>query len=417
MDMLVRKSEVYGRVDAPASKSLTHRFLVCASLAEGKSVIRNPLICDDTLATIDALEKLGVCISVDRDRVMVEGDGLKPSKSINCRDSGTTLRFLVGMCSLLEGESFLTGSKRLMQRPIQLLLCALNELGADCKKVTSGISVRGRVKGGDVTMRGDISSQFVSSLLLISPLTEKGVSITLTTELESKPYVMLTIESQKMFDVEVESEEVERFKVRPQSYRHASVEVEGDWSSSSFLLAAGAVAGKVEVTGLNPRSLQADRKIIEVLRRMGARVEIGGSTVTVEKTDEFLPINLDVSDCPDLFPIVCILCSLAKGKSVITGIRRLRLKESDRVKAVATNLRRVGGHVNISGESFVINGGSGNLKPSVVDSFNDHRIAMAFGVMGLVVDGILIRNAECVNKSFPDFWSKLRFLGADADER
>jgi len=320
---------------------------------------------------------------------------------------------MTAICSLVNGKCRLTGGSSLLKRPIKPLIDALKQLGVNCS--CNGnfppVMVEGRLKGGKVKIPGNISSQFISALLLVAPLAEKDVNIKLTTPLESKPYVLMTMETQRKFGVKVKvSCNLDEFWIKKQYYRPSIYEVEGDWSSIAFLLATGAVAGKVEVENLNLKSLQGDKKILDIMGKMGAKVIRRKNSVTVEKA-ELNPIKIDVSNCPDLFPVVCVLCSLAKGRSEISGIERLRIKESDRIAAMEEGLTKMGTEFVEKNNRVFITGG----KPmgSLIDPRKDHRIVMAFAILGLDAEGeTIIKDAECVSKSFPEFWDVMKDLKA-----
>ncbi len=415
MRTIIRKSKVDGVVDIPPSKSYTHRALICSGLAKGKSRIINPLDCDDTNATLECLRKIGVKIEKKKKFWEVEGGGLQtPKKELFCRQSGTTMRFMAAICSLVDGKSKLTGDQSLLRRPIKPLVEGLNQLGVNayCDGNFPPVIIEGNLKGGKTKIPGNVSSQFVSAILLVSPLAEDNVNIGLTTELESKPYVRMTMETQRDFGVKVKfSDDLTNFSITPQKYKSTNYNVEGDWSSAAFLLVVGVIAGRVEVKNLNLESLQADRRILNILEKMGAKVTRKKDSVIVEKS-KIKPIEVDLSDSPDLFPIVCILCSLANGESRISGIERLRIKESDRIAAMKEGLIKMGIRFKENRDNVMIRGS----KPigTIVDPRNDHRIAMAFGVLGLVTEGeIVVKNSECVSKSFPEFWSIIKNIGGN----
>ncbi|MGB9727114.1 MAG: 3-phosphoshikimate 1-carboxyvinyltransferase [Nitrososphaeria archaeon] len=409
MMVLVKKSCIDGAVRAPPSKSLTHRALVCSSLADGKSELVTPLLCDDTKATLEALETLGTKFSFKRDKVIVEGGQLKaPEREIFCRNSGTTLRFMTAVCSLVGSECKLTGSSSLMRRPIEPLLAALRQLGVDCRLDDMIVSVKGKPKGGEVKVYGEISSQFISAILLIAPLCEKKTLI-LCEKPSSKPYIRLTLEVQRKFGVKISGENM--FEVQQQKYKPTMFKVEGDWSSAANILAAAALCGKAAVEELNLESVQADKRIIDMLKMMNVKVNVGGEKVVVEKSD-LEAIEFDVTDCPDLFPIACILAAQAKGASIVHGIGRLRFKESNRVDVMIENLKKMGVRTELGEDSLKVYGS----KPlgATINPYNDHRIAMAFTVLALVAEGeTRILDGECVNKSFPEFWDAMKGLGAN----
>lgn len=402
-------SEVRGSLGAPPSKSVTHRALVCSSLAEGKSLITSPLLCDDTEATIEALQLLGINMIMEEDKIFVEGNILKkPEREIFCRNSGTTLRFITAVSSLVGEECKITGSSSLMRRPIEPLLEALRSLGVRCQKIGNTIYVKGKPVGGNVNIEGNISSQFISALLLISPMIGENVLIRCN-NIESKPYINLTVDIQKKFGAKVLWSN--GFEIFPQKYRPIKFGVEGDWSSASNILVAGALCGKVKVKGLNLESMQADRKIVGVLEAMGAKVWANENIVMVEKSS-LESIEFDISDCPDLFPPLCVLCSQAEGESIIYGVERLKFKESNRLYVMKENLERMGIRSKVGENFFKIFGSK--AYGAKIDPANDHRIAMALATLALVAKGeTIISNAECVRKSFPEFWKVMIGLGAN----
>lgn len=420
MEVTVRQSQLAGSVRAPPSKSLTHRALFCAALGEGKSKLLFPLRCDDTLTTSNALSTLGVAIHWNDADAAVTGiaELRKPVETILCGESGTTLRFMTAVCATMPHDAEISGEPSLLRRPIRDLAVALEKLGVSsvCQGECPPVRVRGPIKGGSVEIRGDVSSQYVSALLIAAPLAKTPVEIRIVGPLESNAYVRMTFEMQSKFGIQMDSkDDLTRFVIEPQAYHPSDVQIEGDWSSAAFLLVAAATAGeRIRVEGLNQASLQADRQLLDILEMMGARVGTDPSSVTVEKS-QLTDVEIDVSGCPDLFPALCTLCAVAEGVSTITGIRRLRLKESDRVLAMKAGLRQMGIETRETENSFTVQGG----KPhgATVDPHRDHRIAMAFAALGLSTEGVTIRDAECVSKSYPLFWEDLRSLGAEATMR
>ena len=418
MKIKIRPSLIKGQVVAPSSKSYTHRALVCSALAKGESKIISPLNSDDTEATMDLLEKLGVKIRVKENSWEVSGGQLhQPEGDLFCKESGTTMRFMTAICSLVNGTCRLTGGRSLSKRPMKPLIDGLKQLGVECtsQRGFPPVTVKGGLAGGQTKIPGDISSQFISALLLVAPLAKHDVNLVLTTPLESKPYVLMTIDAQRKFGVEIEaSEDLREFSIKKQAYKPTNYRIEGDWSSSAFLLAAGVVAGKIEIQNLNEGSLQADREIVNVLKKMGAKIISKNETIILMKS-ELKSLVFDVSDCPDLFPILTVLCSVAKGESRLTGIKRLRIKESDRIAAMKEGLLKMNVDVREEGNSFIIK--NSNPMGAVIDPKNDHRIAMAFAVLSLVAEGeTTIHDSECVSKSFPNFWGIIKHLGVSLEE-
>jgi len=417
MKVLLNKSKIEGSVRAPSSKSYTIRGLMCAALAKGESQIVDPLSSDDTEAALNVLGKLGIEIQQKGDTWQVRGgDFRKPDTELFCGESATTLRFMTAICSLVPGTCKLTAGPSLSKRPVKALVEALQQLGVNCscRGETAPVIVDGgELKGGTVELPGDISSQFASALLFIAPLAENGAKIRLTTPPESKPYILMTIECLKEFGVKAEfSRDLREFEIPKQAYQPARYTVEGDWSSASYFLALGAVSGKVKVENLNPESQQGDKVLLNMVRDMGASVEVNRNSITVSKS-RLRAIRADLSDCTDLLPTVAVLAAVADGASELTGIERARLKESNRVSAMREGLERMGIKVTEEKNKLTIIGSEPNA--SIIDSKNDHRIAMAFSILGSLAGGTVINGAECVSKTFPEFWNELKSIGSEVE--
>ena len=417
MKVKISPSQAKGRVEAPPSKSMTHRMVTLGALAEGSTTIRHPLVCDDTLATLSAVNMLGVNTERCEDEWVVEGGSLKaPGKAVYCGESGTTIRFMMAVCALVDGTVKLTAGPSLSKRPMGPLIDALSSLGVEAHGEAGyppiTVNGKGGIGGGEATLPGDVSSQFVSALLLVAPMMRSPLTLTVSTPLQSWPYVEMTMDAMESFGVKAAaSSGRDVFTAPTGKYRASKVNVEGDWSSASYLLAAGAVGGEVTVENLDTESSQADTAILEILSSMEAGLSFRGGEVTCNKS-QLEAVNLDFSDHPDLFPIVSALCSLAKGTSVLTGLERLRLKESDRVASMTEGLKRMGVKVAEDGASVRITGGT--VRGADLNPYNDHRIAMSLGVLALAAEGgTTILDADCVTKSYPDFWEHLERLGVD----
>ena len=413
MKASISRSEVSGRVTAPSSKSYTLRGLMCAALARGDSEIIAPLTSDDTEAAIDVLGQLGIGLDRREDRWAVSGGHFQQADGdLYCRDSAVTLRFMTAISSLLPGTHRLTAGPSLSRRPVGPLVEALRQVGVTCSD-SNGLPpvtvTGGNLRGGTTSLPGNISSQFASALLLAAPFSEKGTTIRLTTPLESAPYVLMTLDCMQWFGVSVAfSESMDVFDVVRQAYRPTGYRVEGDWSSASYPLALGAMAGEVTVENLSPESLQGDKAILGFLQEMGASVIVSGNSITVRRS-QLRAIKADLSDCTDLLPTVTVLAAVAEGTSQLAGIGRARIKESDRVAAVREGLERMGIAVTEEADRMTITGGK--PRGAVIDSRDDHRIAMAFGLLGAVAGNTVIEGAECVAKTYPQFWNELRSLG------
>lgn len=413
MRVSLSRSDLKGTVVAPSSKSYTIRGLMCAALSWGRSQIVSPLSSDDTDAALGVLCEIGVAVDQKGGVWAVLGGNFQaPQSDLFCGDSAATLRFMTAICALVPGKCQLTVGPSLARRPVKPLVDALRQLGADatCTGDVAPVTVvGGRLKGGLTSLPGNISSQFVSALLLVAPLAEREVTIRLTTPLESRPYVLMTLECLEKFGIRVQANSaLNEFRVVRQAYHSARYEVEGDWSSASYFLALGAVGEGVVVTNLNPASLQADRMILSFLRQMGATIEVNGSVVAVRKSP-LKAINANLTDCIDLLSTLSVLAAVADGVSELTGIGRARIKESDRVAAVKEGLERMGVKVVEGRDSLKITGS--RLKGAAIDSKGDHRIAMAFSILGALAGDTVITGAECVSKTFPEFWYILEKIG------
>lgn len=411
----VHKSEIKGKVKAPSSKSYAIRGLMCAALAKGESEIIHPLSSDDTEAAINVLTEIGVHVHQNEDSWQVSGGNFhEPERDLVCGESAATLRFMTAICSLVPGRCRLIAEGSLSKRSVKPLVEALRQLGVNCfshGEVAPVIVEGGGLRGGATELPGDISSQFVSALLFIAPLAEEGVRISLTTPLESRPFVMMTLGCLERFGVKVKfSEDLRQFEVSKQIYTPTEYSVEGDWSSASYFLASGAMSGEVEVENLNPESLQGDKIMLNFLKNMGALVDINRDSITVRRS-RLNAIQADLSDCIDLLPTMAVLAAAAEGTSEFVGIERARLKESNRVSAVREGLERLGIKVIEERNRLTIVGSE--PKGSVIDPRGDHRIAMAFSILGSVSGEMIINDAECVSKTFPQFWDVLKSVGGE----
>jgi 3-phosphoshikimate 1-carboxyvinyltransferase len=411
---LVTPSTVKGTVAAPPSKSMMGRAVAATLLADGISVIRNPSFCDDARTALDIIGALGAVMS-EGEKLAIRGTGkrlLYPKKgSLDCRESGLCMRMFTPIAALLDREVALSASGSLRSRPMGMVE-GLGALGVTCgtDRGHAPITVRGPMKGGDITVDASVSSQLLTGLLMALPICETDSRIAVT-GLKSTPYVRMTLSLLKGFGVTITHDEgLTAFVVEGgQEYQPATYTVEGDWSGAAFLLVAGALAGSVTVTGLDLASPQADRGILDVLESVGASITTGKDYVSAQRKD-LKPFQYDATDCPDLFPPLVALASSCEGKSVIYGVERLKHKESDRALALASEFAKLGILIRTTGNGMEIYGG--NVRGSVVESHNDHRIAMACAVAALRAGGdVAISGEACVGKSYPDFFSDLAALG------
>lgn len=411
-----------GEVRAPPSKAQTHRALFAGLLSEGTTVIRNPLHSEDTKASLNAVSSFGAKLRFDIECWKVDGDGMPhpPPGRIECGESGVTLRFTIPIASIVGEDVNLSGAAGLMQRPLQPLTEAMKQLGVTINTAKSGVVVKAAsVKGGSVTIPGNVSSQFISGLLFAAPLMEAGLEIMVTSSLESRGYVALTIQTMKQHGINVRTNrEMSLFQVAPhQRYLPADHKIPGDYSSAAFLMSAAAVTGsRITITGLSENEPDPDSAFLEILTQMGVQSSFSPEGLHVEgRTLKGSKVN--ISNCPDLGPATAVLGTCADGKTEITGAERLRYKESDRLATIASELGNLGAEVEVTRDGLVVSGPS-RLHGGTVESHGDHRIAMALAVAALnAADPVTIRNAQSVSKSYPSFFDDIRSLGVEVTER
>jgi 3-phosphoshikimate 1-carboxyvinyltransferase len=415
-------ARVAATVSIPGSKSVTHRALIVAGLAEGESQLREFLECEDTVYTMLALRHLGVHLSGARERVIVRGNGgmFAPgdeARKIFLGNSGTSFRLLLAVFALARGGFFLSGTPRMHRRPVGELVAALKSLGVDatCTEVEGFPPVALRasgIRGGTVQMSGSRSSQYISALLLVGPYAEKGIEIEVTGNLVSRPYVDLTVEAMERFGIPVVREGHRYFRVSGgRAYQARDYTIEGDVSSASYFWAAAAVTGGlVTTTNVYPRTTrQGDIGFLSVLEQMGCTIETGPDRVVV-RGGRLSGVEVDMGSMPDMVPTLAAIAAFAEGDTVIRNVAHLRDKESDRLRAVALEWDRLGIPVKELADGLVIPGGT-RPAGAVVDPHDDHRLAMALAVLGLRTPGVKIRDEQCVSKSFPDFWEHWDGLG------
>lgn len=399
------------RVSVPGSKSYTHRILIAVSLSDGPCVVENGLQSEDTLLTMAALKQMGVAIDIVENRFNVIGKNgiLKaPDKPVYLGNSGTSMRLLAGVAALCDGVCILTGSERMKERPIQDLLDALSNLGVEARSLENNgcppIEIfGGSVKGGKTGLRCKISSQFLSSLLLIGPCTKEGIDIQVTEGPVSKPYIDLTVEVMQRFGVKVDREAYHRFHVDGgQNYRAGTYLVEPDYSQAGYFWGAAAITGsKIKVLNTSSNTRQGDVRFAEVLGKMGCIVKEEPDGISV-KGEDLTAIEADMADMPDMVPTLAVVAVFANGTTHIKNVAHLKAKESDRLGSVVNELVKMGVDAACTDSGMTIKGG--NSKGAEINTYNDHRIAMSFSIAGLKVPGIIIKDEQCVNKSFPNYW-------------
>ena len=418
MELNIQKTDkIQGVVKAPPSKSYTHRAVIISSLAEGKSTLRNPLYSEDTNASIDACQSFGTIIETFDEHCQVTGTGgviETPADVVDVKNSGTTLRIMTSVSALSPGTTVLTGDNSLRKRPMQNLLDSLRKLEVNAYSTRNNgmppIIINSGFKGGKTSIKGDISSQFLSSLLIASPYANEPVSVEVKGNFISRPYVDMTLDVMEKFGAKVEFDVEENiFHIDKQIYKGLDYVVEGDYSSASYLVAAAAaLESEVTIQNLFKDSKQGDKIILDIVQEMGAELKIKNDEITITGNGELTGIDVDLSNAPDLLPTMAALGAVAQGKTRIFGAEHARYKETDRIHTSALELSKLGVSVCEKKDGLTIEGGA---QGGVVDSHKDHRLVMALTIVGLKVGNLKINNSSCYEVSFPNFPQFMKKLG------
>ncbi|MDD3192301.1 MAG: 3-phosphoshikimate 1-carboxyvinyltransferase [Oscillospiraceae bacterium] len=411
MDVRITPSRLRGEVCAPPSKSIAHRALICAALANQHSTVSPVDLSKDMDATIGALKAMGASIVRNGKEVRITGISAPPQNAeIDCIESGSTLRFLIPVAAALGISCRFTGSGRLPERTIGPYFDAFLSKGVLLDRSFVPLQLSGSLQPGSYTLPGDISSQFITGLLFALPLLNGESAIHLSTALESAPYIDLTIDVLRKFGIKIHCQDSDFFIPGGQTYLPQAFSVEADFSNAAFFLTAAALGQDVTVSGLSVKSLQGDRKILEALSALGASASFNGDRVQM-KRPICRPAEIDIRDIPDLAPILCVAAAAVPGRTVLHGTRRLKIKESDRAAAMIDCLTRLGARIWSEYDSLIIDGGT-PLHGAVVSSYGDHRIVMAMAIAALLADGpIVIEQAQAVDKSYPGFFEDFKLLG------
>lgn len=392
-------------IEVPGSKSLTNRALILASLSEGETVLHNVLYSDDTKYMMESLDKIGVKIHRFGHTLAIDGKIEKfttPSTPFCIGNAGTAMRFLTALATLVPGEIIITGNERMRKRPIKDLVDSLKQLGAEIDYLENEGFPPLRVKktdlrGRTISIRGDLSSQYLSALLMITPCLDQATTIEMEGKLSSKPYVDMTMKIMRVFGAEVENYAFRSFIVKPSGYRAQTYTIEGDASSAGYYWALEFLHDTpITVTNVSNNSIQGDATFKSLLEQMKGVV----------------PDEIDMSDIPDCMPTLAVILATIPKKTRIKNILHLRIKETDRLAAMVTELRKIGVEIT-EGDDFIEIIGKKDLHGAEIETYNDHRIAMSFAILGTKVPGIKIKNPDCVNKSYPTFWKDLKSIGVD----
>lgn len=410
MDIKITPKKLSGGVTVPPSKSVAHRLIICAAFAKGRSVIENIYPSKDIIATAQAMKAFGAEISLENGRAVVDGIGEVPQKAVvDCNESGSTLRFLIPVAAALGVETVFTGNleSKLPERPITPYLEELPKHNVRFDyNYTMPFTVSGRLEAGMFEIGGDISSQFITGLILAASLLEDDSEIVLTSHLESKPYVDITVSALAEFGLRVEETERGYYIKGGQKYTAKNVTCEADYSQAAFFYVANAIGSGIDVRGLSDKSAQGDKKIVEICEKL----------VYNDNNGDLKGFRLDCSDIPDLVPVLTVLASFCEGKSEIFNVARLRIKECDRLEAISQCVNKIGGRVEAFEDRLVITGVE-SFEGGEVESFNDHRIAMSMAVASTRCKNPLVVNgAQCVSKSYPNFWEDFKSLGGVFEE-
>ena len=417
MQITVQRSKISGEVTAPPSKSYTQRALAGALLAKGTTIIRNPSRSQDAEAATGIIRQLGAVIDDRGDHLIIKGGFNPKSQKLDCCEAGLSLRMFSPIVALADQTMVMDGSGSLLKRPVQMITDSLNQMGCRCQSQDGYLPVwiKGPLKSGKATIDGSVSSQLLTGLLMALPVVKGDSEITVV-NLQSIPYIDMTINILKQFGISIVNDRYEVFRIPgKQKYRPATLTVEGDLSGAAFLLVSGALAGGVTVSGLQAESLQADRQILKALRFAGAHIETGDNRVTVSR-NELKAFDFDATHCPDLFPPLVALAAHCNGVSRIEGVGRLIHKESNRAKVLQEEFYKIGISMRVEGGNLYVTGPS-LMKTGEVDSHGDHRIAMAAATVAMIArTPVKINGSECVAKSYPEFYQDLKSLGGRINE-
>ncbi len=414
MDIKLTGKKLSGEVQVPSSKSAAHRAIIAAAIAKGESRIDNVTLCDDIEATLSAISALG-CKATQKDGcITVTGiDVPTQSAVIDCRESGSTLRFMIPVAAAYGTSARFVGKGRLPHRPIEDIISALTPAGVHFNRPENSylpLNISGKLDNSDVYIAGNVSSQYLTGLLFAKSIT--GGKIALKTQLESAAYVSMTCQMIERFGGKVEINDGEY--TLSGTLSSTNIAVEGDWSAAAFFFEAAALGSSVSLIGLSPDSRQPDKACLDVFSKMGVGICYENGVYSLTPAKHLVATDMDASQCPDLVPAVAVAMAFAKGTSTIYNAARLRIKESDRLESVANGLKALGIETKLEKDKITIFGGKGH--GGTVDSANDHRIAMAFACAASAVDGeIIIKDAHSVSKSYPNFFEVYNSLGGKAD--
>ena len=417
MNCKVEKSKIKGEINCPSNKSYTHRGIFLASLAGNNSKVENVLLSADTKATIEACKKFGAVIEVNDSDIIVKKSikiGINVPE-INTENSGTTIRIAIGIASLFSEEIILTGDVSLQKRPMQPLLDALSSIGAKCSSTNGNppIKIKGSIIGGDIRIPGNLSSQFISSLLISAPLTKNGINLTIEGDLVSKPYLDATIATMRKFGVSVKTLiPYKKYNITPQIYKNTTFSVPIDFSSLALLLSCTVLNGEdVVIKGSMGNLPQGDEAFIDFLEQLGVSVTINDNEIKIKSPEKLKGGKFDLRNSPDLLPPLAILSLISSKPIEIVNVKHARLKETDRIAILARELPKIGIKVYEKEDGLILES-SNSLMGSKLDSENDHRLFMAFCIAGTYIGNCIVTDSKSVEVSYPNFIEEMNRLGA-----
>ncbi len=417
MNCKVEKSKIRGEINCPSNKSYTHRGIFLASLAGNNSKVKNVLLSADTKATIEACKKFGAVIEVNNSDIIVKKSikiGINVPE-INTENSGTTIRIAIGIASLFSEEIILTGDVSLQKRPMQPLLDALSSIGAKCSSTNGNppIKIKGSIIGGDIRIPGNLSSQFISSLLISAPLTKNGINLTIEGDLVSKPYLDATIATMRKFGVSVKTLiPYKKYNITPQIYKNTTFSVPIDFSSLALLLSCTVLNGEdVVIKGSMGNLPQGDEAFIDFLEQLGVSVTINDNEIKIKSPEKLKGGKFDLRNSPDLLPPLAILSLISSKPIEIANVKHARLKETDRIAILARELPKIGIKVYEKEDGLILES-SDSLMGAKLDSENDHRLFMAFCIAGTYIGNCIVTDSKSVEVSYPNFIEEMNRLGA-----
>ncbi|MDE7264135.1 MAG: 3-phosphoshikimate 1-carboxyvinyltransferase [Anaeroplasmataceae bacterium] len=417
MKVTIHPKKLKGEVHIPPSKSLSHRAIIAAGLAKGESIISNVILSKDILATIRGVEAIGAKVIIEGKTLRITGsEVIRFHSRLDANESGSTLRFFIPIALVNPEPMEFTGKNQLIHRPLDSYFEIFKKVGicyTHPKEAYLPLKTTGGLVAGCYQVEGNISSQFITGLLFALPLLKGDSKIQITTPLESKGYVDLTLDILSKFGIQIKNQNYQEFLISGnQSYTPFHYEVEGDYSQTAFFLIAGAMGADIKLLGMKKESYQGDKKIVEDIKALGGQLLFDENCLCCLPS-ETTGTEISFSQSPDLGPALTVLASVSRGTSIFKEVGRLRIKECDRVTCMRRELEALGAHIEETQDTMIIQGIS-KLNGGMVDSHNDHRVAMALAMASLkMTEDLTIINAECVSKSYPDFWEVFEALGGE----